>query len=98
VAGDDAISDAELVAMQQRVEATAEGPWTAHIAGPGDAFDTVITVGGDACERDIYVYRDKAVADDADFIFIAAAWQDVPRLMAEVRRLRRELDRATGGA
>jgi hypothetical protein len=69
--------------MQQRVDATGKGSWKAFIAGPGDSFDSVITLVGDGVrEPDIYVYRDEAVASDADFEFIAAARQDVPRFDA----------------
>jgi hypothetical protein len=34
-------------------------------------------------------------ASDADLDFIAAARQDIPRLIAEIKRLRNELDRTT---
>jgi hypothetical protein len=92
---DEPITDAELHAMQQRIDATGKAPWRGYIAGRGDSFDSVITVGGtEEDEPDTCVYRGRAVAIDAEFIFIAAAHQDVPRLMAEAKRLRRELDRA----
>jgi hypothetical protein len=36
----------------------------------------------------MYVCRDTSPASDADLDFIAAARQDIPRLIAEVKRLR----------
>jgi hypothetical protein len=41
----------------------------------------------------MYVSRGTKPAADADLDFIAAARQDVPRLIAEVKRLRDELVR-----
>jgi hypothetical protein len=52
----------------------------------GDSF---IRVGGlDDDEPDMYVSRDSAPASIADKDFIAHARQDIPRLLAEVGRLR----------
>ena len=44
---------------------------------------------------DMYIFRDREPANDADLDFIAAARQDIPRLIAEIKRLRRELDHTT---
>jgi hypothetical protein len=85
------VSDAELDAMQQRAGAASKGPWRSFIEGrdhtSGDDF---IRVGepGDG-EADMYVSRDRAPASGADLDFIASARQDVPRLIAEIKRLRR---------
>ncbi|MHC9291708.1 hypothetical protein ACRCUN_04530 [Mycobacterium sp. LTG2003] len=96
---DEPISDAELSAMLDRADSASKAPWEAFIEGPGDSFSSFIRVGGfDDDEEDMYVSRDKAAASDADLNFIAAARQDVPRLVAEIRRLRHELAQATGGA
>ena len=63
---------------------------------PGDIFDSVIRVGTfHDDEPDIYVFRDREPANDADLDFIAAARQDIPRLIAEIKRLRHELDHTT---
>lgn len=51
--------------------------------------DNFIRVGGlDDAEPDMYVLRDSVPASVADQDFIAHARQDIPRLLAEVRRLR----------
>jgi hypothetical protein len=91
------ITDAELHAMQQRVDAASKGPWQSFIEGrdhfSGDDFIRVGDFHDD--EPDMYVYRDRAPASDVDLDFIAAARQDIPRLIAEVKRLRDELNRST---
>ncbi|MBP1819362.1 hypothetical protein [Mycobacterium sp. OAE908] len=84
------ISDAELDAMQQRADATSKGPWKSWIEGRDmTCGSTFIQIGDDDDrDEDMYVSRDDRPISDADLDFIAAARQDVPRLVAEVRRLR----------
>ena len=92
--GHEPISDVELCAMQQRADAASKGPWRSFIEDRdhtcGDEF---IQVSDDEREDDMYVSRGTKPAADADLDFIAAARQDVPRLIAEVKRLRDELVR-----
>jgi hypothetical protein len=88
---DEPVSDAELDAMQRRVGAASKGPWRSFIEGrdhtSGDSF---IMIGReDDRDEDMYVSRDRAPASGADLDFIAGARQDVPRLIAEIKRLRR---------
>ncbi len=52
--------------------------------------DDVILV-GDPREEDMYVTRDSGPASPADLDFITAARNYVPRLVAELRRLRERL-------
>jgi hypothetical protein len=87
---DPPISDVELDAMQQRADAASKGPWKSWIEGRDmTSGSTFIQIGGDDDrEEDMYVDRDDGPTSDADVDFIAAARQDVPRLIAEVRRLR----------
>ena len=92
----DEIPEDELNQMLARCEASLSSPWQSFVEGrdhfSGDGF---IRAGGlDDESPDLYVtlsYWDDnppkpASADVLDFI--AAARQDVPRLIAEVRRLR----------
>jgi hypothetical protein len=84
------LTDADLNAMQLRVEAASKGPWRSFIEGrdhtSGDDF---IRIGApDDAEPDMYVTRDLVPAAIADLDFIAHARQDIPRLLSEVRRLR----------
>ena len=90
------MADAELDAIQRRVDAASKGPWQAFIEGPGDSFDSFIRIGGvDGDDPDMYLSLDTGRATDADLEFITAARQAIPRLIAEIKRLRRELDHTT---
>jgi len=84
------ISDAELDAMQQRADAASRAPWRSWIEDRDqECGSSFIQVGSDDDrDEDMYVSRDDRPISDADLDFIAAARQDVPRLVAEVRRLR----------
>jgi hypothetical protein len=84
------LNDRELDAIERRWEACSPGPWRAMVEGrdhmSGDSF---IMTGGEA-ERgeDIYVIVGSKPAPPADLDFIAGAHEDIPRLLAEIRRLR----------
>lgn len=92
----DELSDQELTIIEARAAAATHGPWKSFVEGrdhtSGDDF---IRTGGldDACP-DLYLRHDSpdttgvVVAPVEDQDFIAHARQDVPRLVAEVRRLR----------
>lgn len=69
-------------------------PWTAWLEGRDhEAGDDFIMVGGEVDRReDIYVFRDSGVAIGSDLDLIATARTYLPLLVAEVRRLRVELD------
>ena len=91
---DDALTDVELAAIERRCAEASPGPWQAFVEGRDHVSgDTFIMIGlGDERGADMYVSQDDergrrwAAAQDLDFI--AAARQDIPRLIAEVRRLR----------
>lgn len=86
----DEISTEELAAMKARVEATTPGPWTSFFEGRdhwgGDSFIQTGT-------QDIYIRAEDYVGGGghfrADQDFIAHARQDIPRLIAEIERLRK---------
>ncbi len=86
---EDEITDDELAAMTTRVEATTPGPWTSWVEGrdhtSGDSFIKTAT-------QRIYISAEDYTAGGghscADQDFIAHARQDMPRLIAEVKRLR----------
>jgi hypothetical protein len=97
---EDGITDEELDALERRADAATAGPWTSYIEGrnqgPGDSFIGT----GDPVQTDMYIHylewpqdqqeaNKQRLANDMDFI--AAARQDVPRLVAEVRRLKKRL-------
>ena len=86
----DPMSDDELDEIARRVADASKGPWESFIEGRdqlgGDSF---IRIGGlDDAEPDMYVTRDLTPAVTTDLDFIAHARQDIPRLLAEVHRLR----------
>jgi hypothetical protein len=76
----EALSTQSLIEIEQRCARATAGPWKSYVEGrdhtSGDSF---IMTGGE----DIYLAG--ASAEDRDFI--ANARQDVPTLIAEIRRL-----------
>jgi hypothetical protein len=85
------ISDDDLAEISRRCEAATPGPWRSMVEGrdhqSGDSF-IMIGVGPERRE-DLYLsVGDGRPASSADHDFIAAAREDVPRLLAEVDRLR----------
>jgi hypothetical protein len=87
------LTPAVLDAIDARVERALPGPWWASWEGrdhvSGDSF--IGTGQDDHLGPDIYVTTDDGPAGVGDLDFIAGARQDIPRLTAEVRRLRRLL-------
>lgn len=88
------LSDDELSTIEQRAEAARPAPWEALIEGR-DACGGAdfIRIGGfDDDQPDMYIQHYLGVSEvpvaAADLDFIAHARQDIPRLVAEVRRLR----------
>jgi hypothetical protein len=91
----DPVTDAELDQIGRRCQAASKAPWQSFIEGRDHlGGDNFIRIGGlDDTEPDMYVSRDAvsgglAPAATHDLDFIAQARQDLPRLLAEVRRLR----------
>jgi hypothetical protein len=88
----DVLDDAELEAIADRAEQAAPAPWVSSVEGrdfmSGDSF---IATGAVDVSADSEISLTGATAADQDFIAVARA--DVPRLVAEIRRLRRSLSR-----
>ncbi len=83
------MTDEELEAIERRCAAARPGPWTSFVEGR-DFFggsNMIRVTDDDDSQPDIEPLG--ATVEDQDFI--AHARQDVPRLLAEVRRLRAEL-------
>jgi hypothetical protein len=78
---DQILSDAELEAIRQRCEQATPGPWKSFVEGrdhsSGSSF--IMTRGEDI---------ELSGATSADQDFIAHARQDIPRLLAEIHRLK----------
>src|SRR4051794_20619508 len=78
------MSVADLAAIASRAAAATPWPWRSFIEGRDHlgGNDFIQTAGGDGPDIEL------SGATRADQDFIAEARQDVPRLLAEVRRLR----------
>jgi hypothetical protein len=80
------ISEESLVLMLLRCEAATDGPWKSFVEGrdhqSGSGF---IKTTGENIEL--------SGATTADQEFIAHAREDVPKLVADVRRLQRSIDK-----
>ncbi len=95
------MTDAELMAIEERWKKATSGTWITT-ANPDSAetpwgWNEVIAVGDydDPDARlDHIVQTDELDDRSEDLIFIAEAHQDVPALLAEVRRLRDEVKQA----
>ena len=85
------LTDDELNVMQRRCNAATASPWWAWVEGrDGLSGDTFIGLGGDQQLKDLYLSHSSGEGhvSEADVDFIAHARQDIPVLLAEVRRLR----------
>jgi len=76
-----ALSDEEMAKIRSRSDAATPGPWREYIEDR-DSFsgsDFIMTEGNDL---------NIIGASSADYEFIAHARQDIPKLLAEIERLR----------
>jgi hypothetical protein len=83
------IADDELDAVAARAAAAGPPPWPVFLESDGGmAGSSLIWVGGtDDAEEDLYLWRGEAFAPDEDFVFIAHAREDIPRLVETARAL-----------
>ena len=80
------ITDQELEEMERRCRRATKAPWKSFVEGRDhtSGSDFIRTGGTDDASPDIELIG--ATQEDQDFI--AGARQDIPRLIAEVKRLR----------
>jgi len=83
------LTDEDLLAMEQRLAATQPSPWTSHVEGRNHVSGSSFIQTGEGAARGDDIELNGATVADQDFI--AAARQDMPRLLAEVRALRKLL-------
>ena len=80
------LTEEEIAAIHARCTAATPGPWRSYIEGrdhtSGSSF--IMTGEGEVRGEDIEL----SGATPADQDFIAHARQDIPRLLAEIQRLR----------
>ncbi|MGX9116185.1 hypothetical protein ACWTU6_05715 [Mesorhizobium sp. BHbsci] len=84
------LSELELQEMEARVAAAQAGPWKSWVEGRDFLGGSNFIQTGQGADRG----EDIEMTGATDQDFMAAARQDVPRLIAEVRRLRALLSRA----
>jgi len=76
-----------LAEMELRCERASSGPWRSMIEGRDHTSGSSFIMTGTSGRRGSDI--ELSGASSADHDFIAHARQDVPRLLAEVRRLRK---------
>ena len=82
----DALTEEELSALESAGRRASGGPWVAHVdRDVPEGAAPYIGVGGDPEAPDMYVWIGEEFAPSPDLELIAAARQDVPRLVRELR-------------
>jgi hypothetical protein len=85
------LTAARLSEIERRCAAASRAPWKSYVEGRDHASgSSFIRTGGSRAARGADIELTGATVADQDFI--AAARQDVPALLAEVRRLKRLVD------
>ena len=80
------MTEDELKQIESRVNSAKKGIWKFHLEGRDHESGSNFIMTGIGTERD----EDLEIsgATEMDYEFIANARQDIPRLIAEIRRLR----------
>ena len=81
------LSDEELARIEARCTAASSGPWVSYVEGRDHTSGSSFIMTGSPEHRGEDIELAGATVEDQDFI--ANARQDVPRLLAEIRRLQR---------
>jgi hypothetical protein len=84
-------SELELQEMEARAAAAQPGPWKSWVEGRDFQSGSNFIQTGQGADQGEDIEMTGATVEDQDFM--AAARQDIPRLIAEVRRLRGLLNR-----
>ncbi|MFK8003031.1 MAG: hypothetical protein AB8H86_25910 [Polyangiales bacterium] len=86
----------ELTAIEDRCNAATAGPWVAYVEGRDHESGSDFIMRGPPDKRSDDL--ELSNAGQADIDFVAHARQDIPRLVAEVRRLRAQVDGETAAS
>lgn len=90
--GGKALSVAELDAIDRRSQEASSGPWRPFLEPDGGIGGTnVIWISDRDNEPDMYLWLGDQLAPASDFELVAAARDDIPRFLAEIRA---RMDRA----
>lgn len=90
----DMLSDEELNSIAERVAPASPGPWKSFIEGRDHQSGSNFIMTGEFGSRSKDIELTGATVADEDFI--AAARQDIPRLLDAVRTLQSLLDKKDG--
>ncbi|MBV7270742.1 hypothetical protein [Winogradskyella luteola] len=80
------IDEKELKEIEKRCKYSTRGPWKAYIEGRDHSSGSHFIMTGDENDRGEDFEIEGARVDD--YIFIANAKQDIPKLIDEIRRLK----------
>jgi hypothetical protein len=83
------LTERDLSEIEARCNAASQGPWASYVEGRDHTSGSSFIMTGPPDQRGEDIELSGATVQDQDFI--ASARQDVPRLIAEVKRLRRFL-------
>jgi hypothetical protein len=83
------LTENELIEIEKRLSDSQNGPWKAYIEGINHTSGSNFIMTGEGHSRgeDIEMFG----ATIADYYFIANAKQDIPKLIAEIQRLKNQL-------
>mgnify|MGYP001099122022 CR=1 FL=1 len=82
------MTEEELIKIEERCNATQNGPWKAYIEDRDHENGSDFIMTGDQCSGNRGEDLEITGATVADYDFIAHAKQDIPRLIEEIRRLK----------
>jgi hypothetical protein len=85
------LTEDDLLAIEARCNAAQPGPWTSYVEGRDHTAGSNFIMVGKGLDRNDDIELSGATVADQDFI--ASARQDIPLLLAEVRRLQRLLSK-----
>lgn len=83
------VSEQELDVISERCSSASPSPWVSYVEGRDHQSGSSFIKTGSGSDRGEDIELAGATVADQDFI--AHARQDIPRLIAEIRRLRRAL-------
>ena len=99
---DSPLTPDDLAAMEARCAAATPGPWAVDGTAALGAYGVVCATAAEHVASVFYLAQRLSLSNrpkrDANAAFIAASRSDLPRLLAEVRRLRAEVERLNKGA
>jgi hypothetical protein len=89
---EEALTPQEIIEIQTRCDRASPGPWRSMVEGRDHDSGNSFIMTGPPARRGQDIELSGATDDDQDFI--AHAREDIPRLLAEVKRLRALLGKA----